>query len=68
MLVCFCAGHFYLVRDELSHNAFLAYGAVCLPVAYFALNQFPFYIDLVHDIFKSVPRHLPSYLVRYHHA
>ncbi|KAJ9680121.1 hypothetical protein PVL29_019415 [Vitis rotundifolia] len=60
MLVSFCAGHFFLVRDDLHRKAFLVYGVVCLPVAFFAMKQFPFYIDLVLDTFRTVPRHMPS--------
>ncbi|XP_034709001.1 uncharacterized protein LOC117932072 [Vitis riparia] len=59
-LVCFCAGHFFLMRDDLEHNAFLVYGIACLPVAYFAMKQFPFYIDLVLDTFLKAPRYKPS--------
>ncbi|KAJ9680128.1 hypothetical protein PVL29_019421 [Vitis rotundifolia] len=60
MLVSFCAGHFFLVRYEFHHKAFLMYGVVFLPVAYFAMKQFPFYVDHVLDAFKTVPRHMPS--------
>ncbi|KAJ9680124.1 hypothetical protein PVL29_019418 [Vitis rotundifolia] len=60
MLVCFCAGHFFLMRDDLEHNAFLVYGIALLPVLYFCVKQFPFYIELVHDTFFKVPRRKPS--------
>ena len=60
MLVCFCAGHFFLMRDDLEHNAFLVYGIACLPVAYFAMKQFPFFIDLVLFTALKAPRHNPS--------
>ncbi|KAL6323540.1 hypothetical protein AAG906_039118 [Vitis piasezkii] len=59
MLVSFCAGHFFLVRDDFHHNAFLMYGVVCLPVAYFAMKQFPFYVDHVLHAFTTAPRHMP---------
>ena len=59
MVVCFCAGHFFLMRDELEHYAFMVYGIACLPVAYFTMKQFPFYVDLLLDTFSKLPRHKP---------
>lgn len=56
MMVCFCAGHFVLVKDEFEHTAYLVlYAIACLPVAYFAMVQFPFYLDLILQTFKKAP-------------
>ena len=55
-MVCFCAGHFVLVKDEFEHTAYLVlYAIACLPVAYFAMVQFPFYLDLILQTLKKAP-------------
>ncbi|KAJ6405673.1 hypothetical protein OIU84_013601 [Salix udensis] len=47
ILVCFCAGHFFVLSDELKFATFPLYGVACLPVTFFAIAQFPLYIDLI---------------------
>ncbi|KAJ9680131.1 hypothetical protein PVL29_019424 [Vitis rotundifolia] len=60
MMFCFCAGHFFLVKDEFEHTAYLViYAIACLPIAYFAMMQFPFYFALVLQTFKRVPQRTP---------
>ncbi|XP_028758409.1 ankyrin repeat-containing protein NPR4-like [Neltuma alba] len=56
MLVSFCAGHFFVLRDQLQHAALPIYAVTCLPVTLFALAQFPLYFDLVWATVKSVPQ------------
>ncbi|CBI28745.3 unnamed protein product, partial [Vitis vinifera] len=56
MLVCFCAGHFFLLKNVLKQTAFPVYAVACLPVTFFAVAQFPFYFDLIWAIFKKVPQ------------
>ncbi|KAK4281202.1 hypothetical protein QN277_012724 [Acacia crassicarpa] len=56
MLVSFCAGHFFVLRDQLQYYALPIYAVTCLPVTLFALAQFPLYFDLVWATFKSVPQ------------
>ncbi|KAB1227044.1 hypothetical protein CJ030_MR1G014934 [Morella rubra] len=47
ILVSFCAGHFFVVKDRLKYVAFPVYALACLPVTFFAAVQFPLYIDLM---------------------
>jgi len=56
MMVCFCAGHFFVLKDKLKSVAFPVYAVTCLPVTLFALAQFPLYIDLIWATFKKVPQ------------
>ncbi|KAK7412498.1 hypothetical protein VNO78_03962 [Psophocarpus tetragonolobus] len=56
MMVCFCAGHFFVLKDKLKSIAFPVYAVTCLPVTLFALAQFPLYIDLIWATFKKVPQ------------
>ncbi|CBI40009.3 unnamed protein product, partial [Vitis vinifera] len=60
MLFCFCAAHFFLVKDKFEHTSYLViYAIACLPIAYFAMMQFPFYFALVLQTFKRVPQRTP---------
>ncbi|KAJ7972742.1 Ankyrin repeat-containing protein [Quillaja saponaria] len=60
MLVAFCAGHFFVLEDNrLRHAAFPLYAVTCLPVTFYAIAQFPLYLDLLKANFKKVPR--PNY-------
>ncbi|CAL1389823.1 unnamed protein product [Linum trigynum] len=61
VLVSFCAGHFFVLRDELKYAAYPVYALTCLPVSFFAVAQFPLYVDLVRATFQRVPR--GSYMV-----
>ncbi|XP_019073567.1 ankyrin repeat-containing protein ITN1 isoform X3 [Vitis vinifera] len=56
ILVSFCAGHFFVLKDELKYAAFPVYAVTCLPVTFFAIAQFPLYLDLVWATFKKVPK------------
>ncbi|GMN48857.1 hypothetical protein TIFTF001_018021 [Ficus carica] len=56
MLVSFCAGHFFVLQDELQYAAFPVYAVTCLPVSFFAVAQFPLYFDLIWAHFKKVPQ------------
>ncbi|KAK7303003.1 hypothetical protein RJT34_13902 [Clitoria ternatea] len=47
MMVSFCAGHFFVLKDKLRTVAYPVYAVTCLPVTLFALAQFPLYIDLI---------------------
>ncbi|XP_047154687.1 uncharacterized protein LOC124825970 [Vigna umbellata] len=59
MVICFCAGHFFILKDKLKSVAFPLYAVMCLLVTLFALAQFPLYIDLLLCTFKKVPE--PGY-------
>ncbi|XP_050236057.1 uncharacterized protein LOC126686077 isoform X2 [Mercurialis annua] len=61
ILVSFCAGHFFVLRDELKVAALPVYAVTCLPVTLFAIAQFPLYFDLLWATFKKVPQR--SYIV-----
>ncbi|KAL7200748.1 hypothetical protein ACSBR1_032639 [Camellia fascicularis] len=56
MLVSFCAGHFFVLKDELKFVAIPVYAVTCLPVTFFAIAQFPLYFDLMWAMFKNVPQ------------
>ena len=56
MLVSFCAGHFFVLKDKLKYAAFPIYAVTSLPVTLFAQAQFPLYFDLVWATFKKVPQ------------
>ncbi|KAG7945543.1 hypothetical protein I3843_15G157400 [Carya illinoinensis] len=56
MLVSFCAGHFFVLKDKLKYAAFPVYAVTCLPVTFFAVAQFPLYFDLIWATFKNVPQ------------
>ncbi|KAK4762884.1 hypothetical protein SAY86_008652 [Trapa natans] len=56
MLVSFCAGHFFVLKDKLKYAAYPVYAVTCLPVTLFAMAQFPLYLDLIWATFKKVPQ------------
>ncbi|KAF3436251.1 hypothetical protein FNV43_RR23343 [Rhamnella rubrinervis] len=56
MLLSFCAGHFFVLKDELQYAAFPVYAITCLPVSFFAIAQFPLYFDLIWAAYKKVPQ------------
>ena len=55
MLVSFCAGHFFLLKDKLKNKALLVYAVACLPITFYAIAQFPLYFGLVKTYFRKVP-------------
>ncbi|XVE73071.1 hypothetical protein DITRI_Ditri11bG0088200 [Diplodiscus trichospermus] len=56
VLLSFCAGHFFILKDKLKDAAFPVYAVTCLPVTLFAMAQFPLYIDVAWALFKKVPQ------------
>ena len=56
MLVAFCAAHFFVVKDKFKGILFPIYAATCLPVSFYAIAQFPLYVDLLGAIFITVPQ------------
>ncbi|KAK7333549.1 hypothetical protein VNO80_30324 [Phaseolus coccineus] len=56
MLVSFCAAHFFVLKDKYKNILFPIYIATCLPVTFYAVLQFPLYVDLLKAIFNKVPR------------
>lgn len=56
ILISFCAGHFFVLKDELRYAAFPVYAVTCLPVTFFAAAQFPLYFDLIWATLKKIPR------------
>ncbi|XP_060173855.1 uncharacterized protein LOC132604381 isoform X1 [Lycium barbarum] len=63
ILISFCAAHFFVLRDKFKNAAFPIYAATCIPVVFFALNQFPLYVDLIRSYIQKRP--LRSYKVFY---
>ncbi|XP_062079950.1 uncharacterized protein LOC133784678 [Humulus lupulus] len=53
MLVSFCAGHFFVLKDSLKVAAFPVYALTCIPVTFFAMAQCPLYFDLVCATFRN---------------
>ncbi|KAK4281204.1 hypothetical protein QN277_012726 [Acacia crassicarpa] len=60
MLVSFCAAHFFVLEDRFKKAVFPLYAATCLPVSFYAIVQFPLYMDLLKSIITQVPQSLPS--------
>ncbi|XP_028769659.1 ankyrin repeat-containing protein ITN1 [Neltuma alba] len=56
MLVSFCAGHFFVLKDTLHYLALPIYVVTCLPVTLFVLAQFPLYFDLLWATVTHVPQ------------
>ncbi|KAL6335053.1 hypothetical protein AAG906_026433 [Vitis piasezkii] len=56
MLVSFCAGHFFVLKDELKYAALPVYAVTCLPISLFAIAQFSLYFDLAWATFRKVPQ------------
>ena len=56
MLVSFCAGHYFMLKNKLKDKAFPVYATTSLPIIFFAIQQLPLYVDIVWAIFKKVPR------------
>lgn len=57
MLLSFCAGHSFVLRDEIRFIAFPVYGLTCVPVVlYFAAAQFRLYLDLLLTTFRKLPQ------------
>ncbi|KAM4087434.1 hypothetical protein ACJW30_10G177300 [Castanea mollissima] len=56
MLISFCAGHYFMLKNKLKDKAFPVYAATCLPIVFFAIQQLPLYVDIVRAIFKKVPQ------------
>ena len=56
MLISFCSGHYFMLKNKLKDKAFPVYIATCLPIVFFAIQQLPLYVDIVWAIFKKVPR------------
>ncbi|XP_054790249.1 uncharacterized protein LOC129295726 [Prosopis cineraria] len=60
MLISFCAAHFFVLEDKFKTAVFPLYAATCLPVSFYAILQFPLYVDLLNSIVAKVPRPHPS--------
>ncbi|XP_020534583.1 uncharacterized protein LOC105633178 isoform X2 [Jatropha curcas] len=56
VLLSFCAGHVFVLKENLRYAAYPLYAATCLPVTFFALAQLPLYFDLASAILKEVPQ------------
>ncbi|CAI9113249.1 OLC1v1013822C1 [Oldenlandia corymbosa var. corymbosa] len=57
MLISFCAGHFFLLRDKLKDKPALialVYALACFPPI-FAIVQFPIYFDILLATWKRLP-------------
>ncbi|KAK4281207.1 hypothetical protein QN277_012729 [Acacia crassicarpa] len=60
MLVSFCAAHFFVLEDRFKKAVFPLYAATCLPVSFYAIVQFPLYMDLLKSIITQFPQSRPS--------
>ncbi|XP_027115197.2 uncharacterized protein [Coffea arabica] len=56
ILISFCSGHFFVLKDKLKFAAFPVYAVTCLPVTLFAIAQFPLYFDLIWATIHKVPQ------------
>ncbi|XP_072952296.1 uncharacterized protein [Typha angustifolia] len=55
MLVSFCAGDFFILEKNLKYVAITIYGVMCLSVSYFAIAQFPLFVDVIRTTLGAVP-------------
>ncbi|MED6183874.1 hypothetical protein PIB30_041880 [Stylosanthes scabra] len=55
MFVSFCSGHFFIISRKYETFLFSFYAATSIPVAIYALGQFPLYFDLLITIITKVP-------------
>ncbi|CAL0331953.1 unnamed protein product [Lupinus luteus] len=55
LFVSFCTGHFFVLRNKYRQYVFPIYIATCLPVTFYAIAQFPLYIDLLKAMIRRVP-------------
>lgn len=55
ILVSFCAGHTFILRDKLRVAAVPIYAFVCVPVTLFLFAQLPLYLDLLRATYRKVP-------------
>ncbi|KAK1561004.1 hypothetical protein Q3G72_033326 [Acer saccharum] len=62
MLVSFCSGHFFVLKEKLKFAAVPVYAVTCLPITFFAIAQFPLYFDLIRAAFKKVPQRSYKYI------
>ncbi|XP_002518096.3 uncharacterized protein LOC8280664 isoform X1 [Ricinus communis] len=56
ILLSFCAGHFFVLKESLRTAAYPLYAATCLPISFFALSQLPLYFDLGRAILLDEPQ------------
>ncbi|KAK9983002.1 hypothetical protein SO802_032527 [Lithocarpus litseifolius] len=56
MLISFCAGHFFVLKEKLKYAAFPVYAVTCQSIAFFVEAQFPLYFDLIWATFTKVPQ------------
>ncbi|KAJ4723004.1 putative Ankyrin repeat-containing protein [Melia azedarach] len=64
ILISFCSGHSFVIKDQMRSASYPIYAATCLPMTYFAVAQVPLYFDLVWAILAKVPQR--SYTVLPH--
>ncbi|KAK4425270.1 hypothetical protein Salat_1720900 [Sesamum alatum] len=56
MLVSFCAGHTFILREKLRITAVPIYAVAGIPVTLFAIAQLPLYFDLLWAACRRVPQ------------
>ncbi|KAE8009775.1 hypothetical protein FH972_006191 [Carpinus fangiana] len=56
VLVSFCAGDYFVLKDNLKRAVFPVYAAMCVPITIYAVAQVRLYLDLVWGAFKTVPK------------
>ncbi|CAJ1964214.1 unnamed protein product, partial [Sphenostylis stenocarpa] len=56
LLTSFCFAHFFLFKKKYKNILFPVYVATCLPITFYAIVQFPLYIDLLKVILKKLPQ------------
>ncbi|XP_028772234.1 uncharacterized protein LOC114729403 [Neltuma alba] len=57
MFIAFCASHFFVLEDKFKKGIFFPlYAVTCLPISFYAIAQFPLYMNLMKAIVKDVPQ------------
>ncbi|RHN67053.1 putative ankyrin repeat-containing domain, PGG domain-containing protein [Medicago truncatula] len=57
MFISFIAGHYFVLTDKYTKSGilFYLYIAICLPITFYGVVQFPLYLDLVKVTWRKVP-------------
>jgi hypothetical protein len=56
VLISFCAGDYFVLKDNMRDAVFPVYAVMCPPVTFYALAQLPLYLDLIQAAFEKVPQ------------
>lgn len=56
ILVSFCAGHFFFLKERMKFIALPIYIVGCIPIILIVMSQFPFYWNMLLSVYGRKPR------------